>query len=491
MTAASLNVRAGIMTVIDEIIAKRKEEIACGTDTGSFVPPVAREVPVSDFGCSPFVIAEVKKKSPSKGIFIDNFNHMEAASSYIERGIKNISVITEKNYFAGSLSFLYEIKKRYPEAAVLRKDFLVCENDIEVSYNCGADALLLIASALDKEMFERLYRLTVSKGMKALVEIHDEDDLEKVRSLKPPLMGINSRDLRDFSVDMISPLMLKDKIDWECSVVYESGIGSLSDAVYAFSAGFKGILTGESVIKNRSLASVYIDAFYAVQGTVKDTENYFWKKLYSRKTDRPLVKICGITNAEDCRAASDAGADVIGMVFAKSVRAADISLPYRLKGLDILKTAVLVNPDDSMISLMRKYISEGLLDAVQLSGDESPDFCSSLDIPFYKTLRIRDEKDYEKSKNYRSVRILTDSFVKGSYGGTGEKLSDEILEKIRVKAGGKLWLAGGVSAANAEEIIDRYSPELLDASSSLESAPGKKDHEKMRLFIGKVKGNIS
>ncbi len=85
--------------------------------------------------------------------------------------------------------------------------------------------------------------------MKPLVEIHDEADLEKVRLFKPSLVGINSRDLRDFSVDMISPLSLRSKIDWEADVVYESGVGSRSDAVFAFSSGFSGILTGESVIK--------------------------------------------------------------------------------------------------------------------------------------------------------------------------------------------------------------------------------------------------
>ncbi len=147
-----------------KLLQNEKTKIEEGIDTGGFVPPKTRTVPISEFGQEPFIITEVKKKSPSKGIFTGSFNHMESASSYIKQGMKNISVITEKNYFAGSLKYLYEIKKKYPEAAVLRKDFLICVNDIEVSYKCGADALLLIASALDTELLEKLYYLTVEKG---------------------------------------------------------------------------------------------------------------------------------------------------------------------------------------------------------------------------------------------------------------------------------------------------------------------------------------
>ena len=582
------------MTVIDEIIAKRKEEIASGTDTGGFTVPSEREVPVSLFGQEPFIIAEVKKKSPSKGVFTESFNHLQAASSYIEQGIKNISVITEKNYFAGSLQYLYEIKKKYPETAVLRKDFLVCEKDIEVSYNCGADALLLIASALEKSLLEKLYFLTLEKGMKPLVELHDKDDLEKVKSFKPILVGINSRDLKDFSVDMISPLLLRREIDWAADVVYESGIGSRSDAVFAFSSGFSGILTGESVIKNPLLASVYIDSFFSVKEKRINPERYFWNRIFSKadspdsgclsnnrsdsgsnislsadcsngnsdvirnssdnysadsisrgkrpdsrngeesffysresndsgcisksninmkssnnKNSRdigssfvstsdensrtgtrvsPLVKICGITNREDCEAAYKAGADMIGMVFAPSVRKADISLPEIISDIDIPKVAVLVNPDKDLVKTLESYYERGLIDAVQLSGDETPEFCAGLDIPFYKTLRIKNADEYDSGEKYRSVRILTDSYSKNSYGGTGKKVAAEILESISEKARGRLWLAGGISCENVSEIADKYLPELIDASSSLEISPGKKDFRKMEEFIKAAKG---
>ena len=481
------------MTVIDEIIAKRRSEIEAGTDTGEFIPPAAREFPISEFGQPPFIITEVKKKSPSKGIFTDSFDHIKSASSYIEQGMKNISVITEKNYFAGSLKYLYEIKQKYPDAAVLRKDFLLCENDIEVSYNCGADALLLIASALEKELLEKLYYLTVEKGMKPLVEIHDEKDLEKVRSFKPALVGINSRDLRDFSVNMISPLLLRSKIDWKADAVYESGIGSRSDAVFAFSSGFSGILTGESVIKNPSLASVYKDVYYSIKKRGINPEKYFWSRIFKNSNkdtgiNTPLVKICGITNRDDCIAAALSKADIIGMVFADSVRKAEITLPEELADIDIPKVAVTVNPDKSLLSLLKKYYEKGLIDAVQLSGDESPEFCLELDIPFYKTLRIKNEREYETGERYHSVRVLTDSFSKNSYGGTGRKVDSDILENIKEKANGHLWLAGGLSLQNVHEIIRKYSPELIDVSSSLESSPGKKDHLIMDSFVKAVKG---
>ncbi len=483
------------MTIIDEIIERRKGEIASGTDTGNFIPPEKREVPVIPFGRDPFVIAEVKKRSPSKGIFTDSFNHIEAAESYIRQGIKNISVITEKNYFEGSLSYLYEIKRKYPDISVLRKDFLISENDIEVSYNSGADALLLIASALEKEVLEKMHNLTLERGMRPLVEIHDEEDLSKVRSFKPELVGINSRNLKDFSVDMISPLILKDKIDWGAEVVYESGIGSRSDAFFAFSSGFSGMLTGESVIKDPSLVSVYTDAFYCIGKRTRDRERCFWNRIFKHRNcesgeARPLVKICGITSRKDSEAALSAGADMIGMVFAPSVRKADITLPYEISEIDIPKVAVVVNPDDSMMETLRKYYEKGLVDALQFSGDEPADFCNNLDIPFYKAIRISNADEYDNASRYRSVRILTDSFSAGSYGGTGRTIPGSILDDVRKKAGNRLWLAGGISCENAGDIIDKYSPELIDASSSLESSPGVKDHGKMKLFIRTVKGNL-
>ncbi len=476
------------MTIIDEIIAKRKEEIASGTDTGPFTPPERRDLPVVPFGQEPFIIAEVKKKSPSKGVFKEGFNHLESAAAYVDRGIKNISVITEKNYFAGSLSYLYEIKKKYPGISVLRKDFLVCENDIEVSYNSGADALLLIASALDRNLLEKLYYLTIEKGMKSLVEIHDDDDLEKVRSFRPSLVGINSRDLRDFSVDMITPVSLKLKIDWDCSVVYESGIGSRSDACFAFESGFSGILTGESVIKDPSLASVYRNTCSSIKGSGRNPENYFWNRIFRDKGDKPLVKICGITNREDCLAAYSSGADMIGMVFAPSVRQADINLLQETADIDIPKVAVVVNPDKSLMDKIRDYYWKGLIDALQLSGDESEEFCSDLEIPFYKTLRIKDASEYESGERYHSVRVLTDSFSEKSYGGTGKTIPEKTVREIRERAGGKLWLAGGISPENVLETVRMYLPELVDASSSLESSPGRKDHAKIDSFVKAVKG---
>ncbi len=478
------------MGIIDTIIERRKADILSGVES-PFVPPDRREFPLTSFGSDPFVIAEVKKQSPSKGVFADDFNHLEIASSYIEKGIKNISVITEKNYFGGSLSYLYEIKKNNPGISVLRKDFLFCENDIDISYRCGADALLLIASALEKRELEILYHKTVALGMKPLVEIHDRQDLEKVKFLKPALTGINSRNLSSFYVDRMLPLDLVDRIDWETDIVFESGIGSKPDADFAFSSGFSGILTGESVIKNRELVSLYIDSFNSSRKSARVPEKYFWRKIseYTGKR-RPIVKICGITNYEDCMAAALSGADIAGMVFAPSPRKADNNLPEKLSGIDILKVAVLVNPDNNLLDLMRKHYSDGLIDAVQLSGDENGDFCSCLDIPFYKAVRVGDLSKTADNSVYHSPRILFDSFVRGSYGGTGKTIDRSVLEHLKMETGGALWIAGGIGPGNADEIIGKYSPELIDVSSSIEKSPGRKDHEKMKILLEKARGNM-
>jgi indole-3-glycerol phosphate synthase/phosphoribosylanthranilate isomerase len=152
------------MDILEKIVAARKERIKQGGAAQGLLLPDKREVPVVPFGCNNsggrgrrfFVIGEVKGKSPSAGIIKNSLDPVSTAEGYAAAGLKEISVLTEEEFFGGSLRFLYEVKKKLPFCSLLRKDFLFSEEDIEVSYLAGADAVLLIASILRRNFWEIL-----------------------------------------------------------------------------------------------------------------------------------------------------------------------------------------------------------------------------------------------------------------------------------------------------------------------------------------------
>ncbi len=256
--------------ILERIAARRRERIrAQGHTLGVEVPPVrrvprvpfapeqeARGGPMEQSGVrGPFLICELKRRSPSHGDFAPGLDAVAQAGLYASAGVRRLSVLTEEDHFAGSLRDLMEVKARYPGLAVLRKDFLLDEQDLEVSWRAGADAVLLIAALHEAPALERLYRRAQALGLEALVEVHSPEDLAKVRALRPSLTGINSRDLRTFRVDPLAAIALRAGIDWRCSTVFESGIGSREDALVALSAGFDGLLVGESVVRRPELAA--------------------------------------------------------------------------------------------------------------------------------------------------------------------------------------------------------------------------------------------
>jgi len=130
---------------------------------------------------------------------------------------------------------------------------------------------------------------------------------------------------------------------------------------------------------------------------------------------------------------------------------------------------------------MRRLLEKGVIDAVQFHGDESPEACSRLGYPYYKALRLRDEHDVARVKEYRSPRVLIDAYHPLLHGGTGRQIDRELVDAVRRSS--VLWLAGGITPDNVKEVLERYEPELIDVSSGLERSPGRKDPEKMRRFF--------
>jgi indole-3-glycerol phosphate synthase/phosphoribosylanthranilate isomerase len=463
------------MSIVRKIVERRRERIrAEGHALGASLPD-SRRAPLAPLGREPFLICEIKRRSPSRGWIARDLNAAGQARAYRGRGILSISVLTEEDHFSGSLKDLIDVKAAAPDAAVLRKDFLLDEEDLEVSYRAGADAVLLIASVLSGAELAALYKKAKGMGMEALVEVHDESDVEKARPLRPAFTGINCRDLATFSTDLIQPLKIRRSIDWPTRLVFESGIKSREDALFVLGAGFSGMLAGESVTRDQRLVEEILGAFGEKPGD-------FWRKLYDRhRPGKPLVKICGIVREEDGRLAAELGADVLGFVLAPSPRRADPALIEKLSDLRIPKVAVVVGPGDEGTALARRLLQEGLIDAVQFHGDEGPDECFAAVFPYYKAVRVAGPKDVEEIGRYRCPRVLVDARSPRAAGGTGQRIPADLVSLVKERH--PLWLAGGIGPENVREIVRGFAPELIDASSGLESSSGKKDPDRLRRFF--------
>jgi indole-3-glycerol phosphate synthase len=192
------------------------------------------------------LIAEIKKASPSKGVIRENFNLQEIAAAYKEAGVQAISVLTEEDYFLGSVSYIAEVKNA-ADLPVLRKDFIFEPYQVYESRFFGADAILLIADLLTKDKLVELIEVAAGLGLDYLVEVHTEKELKKVLTLKNvPLIGINNRDLHTLEVDIKTTEKLFTLIPRDKVVVVESGIKTYQDMLFLKVLGVNAVLIGEA-----------------------------------------------------------------------------------------------------------------------------------------------------------------------------------------------------------------------------------------------------
>jgi indole-3-glycerol phosphate synthase len=205
-------------------------------------------------GGSPSLIAEVKKASPSLGLlrpeFSDRFDYLEIAKTYHAHGASALSVLTDKDFFQGSLDYLREIKQSVPMPA-LNKEFMVDEIQFYEARAYGADAVLLIVAAIERQQLIDYYALARGLGMDVLIETHHERELDTVLERLPEarLIGINNRDLKTFTTDLAVTLRLAKRIPADKLIVSESGIHQRVDVVRLIEAGIHAMLIGESLIR--------------------------------------------------------------------------------------------------------------------------------------------------------------------------------------------------------------------------------------------------
>lgn len=438
------------------------------------------------------LIAEVKRASPSKGLLAERFDPVAQARAYAAGGAAAISVLTEPDFFLGALDHLRAVRAAV-DAPVLRKDFLLDPYQVYEARAAGADAVLLICALLDDDLLGTLLALTRSLGMEALVEAHDAGEAQRAVTLGARVIGVNSRDLRTFTVDADVVRRLRPLVPADHLFVAESGISDELGVARARAFGADAALVGEALMRSETPDELARRLANAPGG---GTAQFFG----AVKT--PYVKICGLKTAEQVRAVVYQGADAFGLVFAASRRqitpeaarqlvevarstlVPPLSVGEEVREREPLAIGVFVNEPVERIATIAASVG---LDAIQLSGDEPPDACVAVveatGLPVLRALRLRSADDLPLLDAYAlagAIVMLDTPVSDGSYGGTGHtgdwRLAAEAARRWPI------ILAGGLRPDNLAEALAMVTPRGVDVSSGVET-DGVKDIAKIAAFL--------
>ncbi|MDU1260260.1 MAG: bifunctional indole-3-glycerol-phosphate synthase TrpC/phosphoribosylanthranilate isomerase TrpF [Veillonella sp.] len=455
--------------------AVKAAALALPSDTGFPFEAALRQ---QDFN----FICEVKKASPSKGIIAEHFPYLDIAKEYEVAGAAAISVLTEPDFFKGDKKYLQEIAS-IVKIPVLRKDFIIDEYQIYQAKIWGASAILLICACLDVQTLTKFRELADSLGLSSLVEAHDENEVQMAIDCGARIIGVNNRNLKDFTVDVQNSVRLRNLVQDEVIFVSESGLETPEDIQVLRDNNIGVALMGETFMRSpnkvKKLAYLYGPTYYT-----------------------PKVKMCGISKVETIPAVVEAKPDYMGLVFAPSkrqvtVEQAKILIEELHRGYakkygsdtehdknDTIKTVgVFVNETiDNLVTIA----NEANLDAVQLHGDEDEAFIQSLkertNVEVWKAIQIRSAADAEAWIDSSADMLLFDAYHKDERGGTGEVFDWSSLDAFERP----FMLAGGIDSTNVARAIRTVRPYGIDISSGIETN-GVKDDEKITAFTKIVK----
>lgn len=260
-------------TILDTIVKRKYEEVrACKTQRSfsDLESLISEQSPVRGFTKalqdraakrSNAVIAEIKKASPSKGVIRENFYPQEIAQSYQEGGAACLSVLTDIDFFQGADEYLVKARAAC-DLPVLRKDFTIDAYQVVEARAIGADAILLIAAVLDDYQLRDLYEVASEKSLDVLVEVHNEDELERALDLPIDLIGINNRNLHSFETNINTTINLLPYIDDSKTVITESGIHSRDDIQLMTEHSVFGFLVGEAFMRAPSPGEKLRELFF-------------------------------------------------------------------------------------------------------------------------------------------------------------------------------------------------------------------------------------
>jgi indole-3-glycerol phosphate synthase/phosphoribosylanthranilate isomerase len=365
-------------------------------------------------------IAEVKRRSPSAGNLRPDADPAMLAAAFERAGAAAVSILVDER-FAGSPADLAAARAA-TGVPLLAKGFFSEREQLEELRSLGADAVLLLLRDLDDGRMRELLGAAEALGLDVLVEAHDPGELRRAVELDAAVIGINARDLSTFEIDRRAQLELVEAAPQDRVVVAESAIGARAQAAEAELAGADAVLVGSTLMRAPDPAAKLEELFA-----------------------RPLVKVCGLTREEDVAVAAEAGADLAGFVLAQETpRRAPRVLPV----------------PDTMLSVAVHVgeITDDGADLVQL---------------------------YERENGHRAregTLLRRGSEVARVVDREWAVDDPEHLERASA-AEGRVVLAGGLSPENVREAIERVRPWAVDASSSLETEPGVKDHARVRAYV--------
>ena len=365
-------------------------------------------------------VAEVKRRSPSAGDLRPDADPAEIAAAYGRAGAAAVSVLVDER-FAGTIDDL-RAARAATETPLLGKGFFTTEAQLDELKAAGADAALLILRDLDDRACSRLLAHADAIGLDTLVEAHDAAELERAVALDAPVIGLNARDLSSFHVDRAAQLRLVAQAPRDRIVIAESGIESAAQGAAAELAGASAILVGSALMRAPVPAAKLREILR-----------------------RPLVKVCGLTREEDVAVAAEAGADLLGFILAKET-------PRRAPG-------ILPVPETTLsVAVHVGEIGDDRADLVQFYGREGGH---------------RAREGVLLREGTRVARVLDQPWqeVDPSHWDAAAEVEDRVM------------LAGGLSAENVREAIERVHPWAVDAASKLEREPGIKDHEKVSAYV--------
>lgn len=439
---------------------------------------------------TPAVMAEIKRASPSKGDIDIKANAAQQAGLYARGGASVISVLTEPKWFKGSLNDLRAARDAIAympnRPALLRKDFIIDRYQIDEARVYGADTVLLIVAMLSQDVLEELYCYAKSLGMEPLVEVNNVEEMAVATALGAKVIGVNNRNLHDFVVDLDTTSRLAAQSGDDVILCALSGITGRRDVEKYVSEGVRAVLVGEALMRAENKER-FIDELLG--------------KTRSETQSNTLVKICGTRTIDGAKAAAAAGADMIGLIFAKNRRrtvtieqAKEIaSIERTIRPVEYsndwfeYQSAIIRSRSPAIVGVFQNQsLSEILyakaavpLDVIQLHGEEPAEWAQLIPGP---VLRAFDTSEFGMLQTGLHSLPLLDATTAGVKGGTGAQVDWQRARSIDCP----FILAGGLTPENVKEAISATGCYGVDVSSGVES-DGEQDLTKIRDFVVNAK----
>lgn len=452
---------------LEKIVATKRADVAArmaARPLASFrdaVGPSDRSLHAALSGGRTGYILECKKASPSKGVIRPDFDPVAIAKTYAPFA-DGISVLTDEPYFQGSLAYLRAVRDAV-DVPVLCKDFVVDPYQIYEARAHGADAILLMCSVLEQHELATCLATCRELSVDALVEVHDGAELARALAAGAAIIGVNNRDLRTLEIDLCTSETLCPRVPRDKICIAESGITTRQD-VLRLRDRCDAFLIGGHL-----MAAPHLDR------AVRDI-------VFGR------VKICGLTNVEDAGLAYAAGAHYGGFIaWPKSKRhlTARDALPL-CREVPLAWVGVFVDEDPRIVGEVARELG---LAAVQLHGDETREAVAAVRAALpegcavWKAHRTRDA--IESPSRWGADRLLVDTYVEGEPGGTGRRFDWSLFTAHPEH--GDMILSGGITPDTAVD-ADACGGYAIDLASGVESAPGRKDEDKIAALFAALRG---